>query len=61
MRDVDRRECQCARNAWPQGELNHPRKAPTAFATASYQLPNSRLSGSESAEGSLISNRTAPL
>jgi hypothetical protein len=43
------------------GTLNHPRRAPTAFGTASHRLPPSRLSGSESAESSVIPNRTATL
>jgi hypothetical protein len=59
MRGVTGTSCECVRNTGPQEELNHPRRARTVFGTASYQQPTFRLWRSESAGGSLITNRTA--
>ena len=52
------------RKAWPRGNLNHPRRAPTAFWRREPPLHPSRLSGSESGESSVVPNghnRTAAL
>ena len=48
------------RDAWPRGDFESRRRAPTAFGTASHRLPFSRLSGDGSAESIIILRRPPP-
>jgi len=50
----------CIRDAWPRGDFDSRRRAPTAFGTASHRLPFSRLSGDGSAESIIILRRPPP-
>src|SRR6266481_6046545 len=53
--------CECVRNAWPQVNFEPPEESSNGLRHREPPLPPSRLSGSESAESSIIPNRTATL
>jgi hypothetical protein len=60
MRAVDRRELRVRPQRLASGGIEPPEESSNGLRYRELQLPTSRLSGSESAEGSLISNRTGP-
>jgi len=53
--------CECVRNAWPQGNFEPPEESSNGLRYREPALPSSRLSGSEGTESSVIPNRTAAL
>ena len=53
--------CDCVRNAWPQGNFEPPEESSNGLRHREPPLPPSRLSGSESAVSSIIPNRIATL
>jgi hypothetical protein len=61
MRDVYRRELRVRPQRLTSGELEPPEESSCGLRYREPPLPPSRLSGSESAESSIIPNRTATL
>jgi hypothetical protein len=61
MSDVTDANCECVRNAGPQGNFEPPEESSNGLRHREQPLPPSRLSGSESAESSVIPNRISAL
>jgi len=61
MRDVYRRELRVRPQRLASGGLESPEESSNGLRYRELPALSSRLSGSESAESSLISNKTAPL
>jgi hypothetical protein len=61
MSDVTGAHCECVRNAWPQGNFGPPEESSNGLQYRELPLPPSRLSGSGSAESSIIPNRISAL
>src|SRR6266403_2144844 len=53
--------CGCVRNAWPQGNFEPLEESSNGLRHREPPLPPSHLSGNESAESSIIPNRTPTL
>jgi hypothetical protein len=47
MSDVTGANCECVRNAWPQGNFGPPEESSNGLQYRELPLPPSRLSGSE--------------